>query len=184
MTVRFHAVTQMNAIEWSTALRAGVFGPALAESSFDYARRLRVLITPKDRWLKFAAMIVEVGARLELSARRTATAKLIVRKYNQGVRLARLASGYSDRWALGSVLPRIPLALAPYLVSLRSSSDVDTEKAFVDSSLGILNLAVQIARELGDVRTMATAATAALSLSNIDNSDPFIWCRKPSTRNA
>jgi hypothetical protein len=206
IAVRFHAVTQMNAIEWSTSLRAGVIGPALAKPSFDYARRLRALMTPEHRWLRFAAMMVEVGARLEqlilgdgadymtlqqhihadnnplvilgLYARRTATAKLIVRKYNQGVRLARLASGYTDRWALGSVLPRIPLALASYLATLRSSSDVDTEKAFVDSSLGILNLAVQIARELGDLRMLATAATAALSLSNINDSDPFIWCQK------
>ena len=201
--VKFWAEVQLEYIDDRDTLFAGKPQIELAKLGLVHAEALRKLTESGPKHLKFYALIAFHAAELDilthensasfaaltqhlyrynnplmalgLFAQRAVLTKRIISKYNQCLRLARYASDYQNRWALGRALTRIVSAISPYLITLRWENNVDTELAFATSALQICKLAAWISSETGDSEGVVLAILSALMTTQSTDSVAYRW---------
>ncbi len=203
---KFWAQIQLEAIEYKEVLHAGRPENELSRVSLAHARALQKLTLSGPKYLKFFSLIAKHAAELEilayqnsslfmaqqqhllqqgnpmmalgLYARRAALTKHLVLKYNQGLRLARYASNYPDRWALGRALTRIVNSIGRYLITLHAESDFEMERSLGESALQLCKLAAWISNETGDPEGVVVAIISALITTHTTNSDAYRWAEE------
>jgi len=201
--IKFWAQIELQAIDYGQILHAGMPQIELYKAILAHTRRLQKLTSSGPKHLKFYSLIARHAAELQLMghenfsffmamrqhlehhgspmmilgmyARRSELTRRIVSKYNRCVRLARYAANYPDRWMLGRALTNIVTAIGPYLVTLRSEGNIETERAFSGSALQVCKLAVWIGNEAGDPDAIGQAILSALSTTQSKDSDAYHW---------
>jgi hypothetical protein len=117
---------------------------------------------------------------LGLYARRAVLTKQIIQKYNQCVRLTRLAAIYPNRWMLGRALSKIVHAVARYLITLQSEGNIPVYQSFAGSALQICKLALWICGETGDLQGVVMVVISALTLTGSTDSEAYSWAKEIS----
>jgi uncharacterized protein DUF4365 len=103
---------------------------------------------------------------VQLSVARLQSTHLLVKKYNQCIRLARLASHSPHRWAVPLALLRVVQSMGLFILRLRIEGQTDTEKSYVASAVQLCRLVVWIAERNRDDDALSAATTAVLTLSD------------------
>lgn len=201
--LKFWAQMTLQSIDHAEILHAGRPQKELSQSILSHAIKLQNLTKAGPKSLKFYSLIARQAAELEvlaheeftvnmalrahvenhgnpmlalgLYAKRSTLTRSILFKYNQCVRLVRYAANYPDRWMLGRALTNVPKALGTYLVTLRAENEIEVERVFVESALGISKLAVWICQETGDATGVVLSVSSALSLASSEGSEAFRW---------
>jgi hypothetical protein len=204
--IKYEAQVQSESSEYAEIAISGKPQSELSKSLLRNAKKLQALVADGPRELKFAALIKRKAAELEilskessdvhmslkqhvahaynllmildLYARRTSLLRKVSLKYNQCVRLARMAAGYDGRWALGRPLSDIVKATAIFLASLRSEGRQELEQRYIASVLQISKLAAWTCSEAGDYHGVAVAVLAAVvTVHDADNST-YKWAKE------
>ncbi len=201
--VKFWAQMQIHGTDFATILQSGRTQSELPNEYFAHAISLQALTRSGPSYLKFYALIVRKAAELWLLAyensslymlqkahvqgggnpivlfdtyaRRASLSKAIVAKYNQGVRLARYAANYRDRWMLGRALAELVNATAYYRTTLHFENSTEAEASFSRSSLQISKLAVLIGQETGDETSVALAILSILNAERGKDTPAYKW---------
>lgn len=204
--VKFWAEIQLEAIDYRETVHSGKPQSELPKLALSHAQELQRLTTSGPKYLKFFALIAKHAAELEaliyensslhmaqqqhvlkhgnpmlalgLYARRAALTKRIILKYNQGLRLARYATSYQDRWALGRALTRIVNAVGHYLITLHAENNFEMERTIGESALQLCKLAAWIADETGDREGVVLAIISALIISQSKESGAYRWAEQ------
>ncbi len=204
--VKFWAEIQLRSIDYHEILHAGKPQNELPKAMLKYAKALQALTRSGPRHLKFYSLITRHAAELEilahensslfmalhlhlerggdpimalaLYARRSVLARQIATKYNRCVRLARYASNYSDRWALGRALTDVVNAIGRYIATLHVEGRWDSQADFATSALQISKLAAWISAETRDVNGIVMAIISALVTVHSKDSDAFHWAEQ------
>ena len=114
---------------------------------------------------------------LNIYARRVWLAKAIAIKYNQCVRLARIATTFSDPWLVGRSLVQLIQALPTYLMTLRRDENIEEESAYLKSAFQICRLAAEMAIRMEDPNGLGQVVLAAAVIVNTEDSEIFKWAR-------
>jgi Domain of unknown function (DUF4365) len=200
---KFWASVQGWSIEFHELLASQKPQVLLAQKHLEHAASLQRLTRNGPRPFKFYAMAARRAAELErlvhenfslamlqrahlahvrnhvalvnIYARRTWLAKAIADKYNQCVKLARISATFDDSWLVGRSLAQVVVALAEYLMTLRSDGNADLESAFLESAFQICRLAAEMARRMGDENGLAQVILAAALLTSTEDSKVYKW---------
>lgn len=207
---KFWAHIALQAIDFTDQVRSGRPQSELHNVTLAHAKALQGLTASGSKHLKFYSLIARQGAELgvvvhqnlslsmalrqhleghgnpmmvlHLYARCAALTRLIGSKYNRCVRLARYASVYPNRWALGRALTTIVNAVAPYLITLRAENNLAAAEAFAQSALQICKLAAWIGNETRDANAVAMAILSALTTVQTEDSDAYRWAYQLAQR--
>jgi hypothetical protein len=205
---KFWGQTQLETMDYIETVHAGRPQTELSKLRVAHAKALQKLTAKGPNYLKFYALIVRLSADLEvlnheyftvhlaikahtdhpgnvaitfaMVARRSALLQKIMLKYNQGLRLARLAGTYRDRWMLSRAVSQVPRALGSFLATLRSEGKSEAAALFSDSALQICKLSASIGVDTGDSDGVMVAMLAALSLTSSVDSDAYRWSEELS----
>jgi Domain of unknown function (DUF4365) len=208
--IKFWAQLQLEGIDCVTTIHSGAPQSALSETILRHAKALQVITTSGPRYLKFYALVKRKAAEvlclahesytlfvarqqhleshgnpflaLDLYTKRSVVTSKLIRKYNQCVRLAKIASTFSDRWILGRALSEIPRAVGPFLVIVRAEANSEIEAAFERSIIQICKLSVWISHETGDAMGVMLAIMSSLSAAQSRNSEVFRWANEAAHR--
>jgi hypothetical protein len=208
--VKFWAQLQLEGIDCVKTIHSGAPQSALSETILRHAKALQVITASGPRYLKFYSLVKRKAAELlclahesytlfvaqqqhleahgnpfkalDLYTRRSVVTSKLIRKYNQCVRLAKIAATFSDRWILGRALSEIPNAVGPFLVIIREEANSEIESAFERSVIQICKLAVWISRETADGVGVTLAITSSLSVAQSRDSEVFRWATETANR--
>jgi len=200
---KFWAEILLRSIDYAETVRSERPQIELAKLQVVHARALRKLTAAGPKHLKFYSIIALHAAELDvlvhenlgvsmalkqhlehfhnpmmalhLFVRRTALSRRIISKYNQCLRLARYASNFQDRWALGRALTEIVNAIGPYIITLHFDGDVAAERGFTQSALQVSKLAAWISAETGDLEGVALALLSSLVTVQSTDSATYKW---------
>jgi hypothetical protein len=201
--IKFWAQLQLEGIDCVKTIHSGAPQSTLSETILKHAQALQGITASGPRYLKFYSLVKRKAGELlclaqesftlfvarqqhleahgnpflalDLYTKRTIVTSQIIRKYNQCVRLAKIASTFPDRWILGRALSEIPKAVGPFLVIVRAEANSEIETAFQRSVIQICKLAVWISHETGDATGVLIAIMSSLSAAQSRDSDVFRW---------
>jgi hypothetical protein len=200
---KYFAQVQLESIDYADIVKSSKPQVQLSKSLLAHAKTLQQLTASGPSHLKFAALIKRKAAELEglvkensdvsmtlkqqlalgqnplmildLYARRTKLLRAVTNKYNQCVRLARLAASYQERWALGRALSDIVKAIAHFIGTLRLEKNIDMEARYTESALQISKLAAWIGTESGDLDGVVIAVLAAMVIVRDTDTPGYRW---------
>jgi len=201
--IKFWAQLQLEGIDCVQTVHSGAPQNSLSETILRHAKALQAITASGPKYLKFYSLVKRKSAELlclaqesytlfvahhqhlqargnpllalDLYVKRSITTNRLIKKYNQCVRLAKIASKFPDRWILGRALTEIPKAVGPFLVVVRAEKRSEIETAFESSVIQICKLAAWISHETGDAIGVVLAITSSLSATHSRNSKVFRW---------
>jgi hypothetical protein len=195
---RFSAVLEKERMDFIAGHRDSAPQSTMAEIVLRTTERLRRLTKEGPPALKFNALIARKAAELnvltfrdfclymnwlgharegspaiavQLAVERLQNMTRIIKKYNQCVRLARLASNSTHRWAVPTALLRVVQSIGPLILRLRMEGQMDAAKSYTASAMQLCRLAAWIAELNRDDDVLSAVTTTVLLLSEKTNTD-------------
>jgi len=206
---RFWASVQAWSIEFRDIFASGQPQNLLSERHLEHAISLQRITYKGPKPFKFYSMTARRAAELEilahenfslamlhrghlqhpgniamllnLYARRVWLARAIAIKYNQCVRLARIAATFGDSWLVGRSLSQLIQALPTYLMTLRLDGNTEEESAYLKSAFQICRLAAEMATRMGDPNGLAQIVLASAVIVNTEGSEIFKWAKEAAS---